>query len=276
MRFAILTLMVLGLASQPSFADSGSSGGGIDVGPGGGSLTVGLTVSFNGAPGVAAGSSSAQRPYKILSFPLYDHSITAQGLCANPAGFQGLGWNWDITVISNSTGLIVSHRIDCIALHDPDAPGPPPATAAPPQPPTIGEIWQTAGIPNPALGVSPADEGVTGLDTWVWTNGPDTIAINAAFNGWIVTGIATRTDYAFDGGDGQLRSSAIGGSLTQPAFTYVFETKGERTLRIASRWTATLTMSGPGLPPTPTSIGTATLTTGASYPIVEIRSILTR
>ncbi len=272
--------MSIGLSfANPSYGDSAGNGG-IDSGPHGGGLTVGLTVSSDGTPGVAANSPGAYRPYKIVSFPIGDHTIDAEGLCANPAGFQGLGWYWDITVISNATGSIVSHRADCIALPDPTLPGPLPATTVPAQPPTIGEIWQTAAIPNPSLSISPPNEGVTGLDTWIWTSSPDTVTINATINGWSVTGIASRIGYALDGtdgadGDGQIRYSAVGGSIEQPAFNVVFQTKGQRDLRIASRWTANLSMSGPGLPATPTDLGTATLTTQTIYPVAEIRSSLT-
>ncbi len=266
-------------ASDPPDAtvqpNGGDGGGGIHHGPGGGTLTVGLTVSMDGSPGLPASSPGLPSPYKVIATPSHDPTSPIAGLC-NPGGGINFGWIWEVRVIDTTTGALISDTPLCVALGPgtpPPGPGPIEAT-----PPTIGEIWKQVAIPQPPLELSPPDEGVTGLDTWMWSTSPATITIDAAINGWTVTGVATRTAFVFDAGegDGAALRTADGGSLAHPALSHVYETKGTYTVEVAAIWTATVTMTGPGIVARRTPIGTAWLTVSGDYPVVEVRSNLTR
>ena len=110
-----------------------------------------------------------------------------------------------VTAYDTVTGAVIGDRqITCVPIADPDAPAVPTAPTLP-EPPTIGEIWNATNIPTPSLSTSPITDGVTGLETWLWATGPDTITVTTApLNGYTVTGTATRTGYTFDFDDGPI------------------------------------------------------------------------
>ena len=81
------------------------------------------------------------------------------------------GWTWRVQVIDIATGTVVTDEPECFAFSLADGPpGPGPVGATPP---TIGEIWRTVHIPDPPLELSPPDDGVTGLATWMWSSSPE-------------------------------------------------------------------------------------------------------
>ena len=247
---------------------SGSLDGG---GSGGGALTVGLTVSSDGVVSYPASSVQAPSPYFIYTTPYISPTDPVSTLCPVPNATPPIGWILLVFVIDVKTSTIVSTTARCIPINTTA----PTATVGVLRAPTIGEVWQRVPIPMPSIGVSPAGEGVTGLPTWLWSAGPDTIAINVQLNGWRVTGTATRTSYSFDPGIGPRKVASGAGSLQHPAATFLYETKGPYTVAVSSTWTATVTMTGPGLPTRTTNIGSATLTNSRPYSVVEIRSVLT-
>ncbi|HEY3832857.1 MAG TPA: hypothetical protein VGO03_11225 [Acidimicrobiia bacterium] len=249
-------------------------GGHIGRGPHGGTLTVGLTVSLDGAPGVPAGSSHTPSPYRVVATPARDPTSPLAGLCKPDDGTMW-GWTWRVQVIDTVTNAVVSDEPECIAFSlaaGPPGPGPVGTT-----PPTIGEIWRTAHIPDPPLELSPPDDGVTGLATWMWSSSPDTIAIDATLDGWTVRGVARRAAFVFDAGDGDggAVQRGSGGSEGAPALTHMYERKGTYRVAVGTMWTATVAMTGPGLEARATSIGTAWLTVSGDYPVIEVRSNLT-
>jgi hypothetical protein len=249
------------------------NGGGIGHGPHGGTLTVGLTVSMDGTPGVPADSAAAPSPYRVTSTPASDPTSPLAGLC-NPGNGTPWGWTWRVVVTDTVTGAVVSDAPVCVAFDQ--ATGPPGPGPVGMTPPTIGEIWRTAHIPLPSLDLSPPDDGVTGLATWMWSSSPDTISINAALDGWTVRGVARRATFLFDDGETGMQRRAGAGREGAPALTHVYEAKGTYRVEVGTVWTATVAMTGPGLEARPTSIGSAWLTVAADYPVIEVRSFLTR
>lgn len=247
---------------------SDATGGGI---LGGGTLGVGLTVVVDGHPGVPAGSGTLPRPYRIVATPAYDANDPLAGLCPNAAGWSGFGWWWTLDTVDRVTGSVVATRAQCVAVPGPGTIGPGPV---PVQPPTIGEVWDQVALGVPMLRVSPAGRGVTGLDTRLWAAGPSTVRIAVAIGPWRAVGVATRVGYALDAGDGVLHVQRDGGSSTRPAFHHTFERTGRQRLVLGSVWTATVTLSGPGLPGRATPIGTAVLGVATDYPVDQIRSVL--
>ncbi len=263
----VATFGSLPATKAPTLRGAGVIGGG----PGGGTLTVGLTVSIDGSPGIPAASDQAPRPYRVVAVPAHDPTNPLAGICPSATGFAGFGWIFTVTTSDNTNGAIIAIDTRCVPLTGPLANGLPPGPA---QPPTIGEIWRTAVIPLPTLGLSPPDVGVTGLATWMWSTSAKTVVINATIDGWTVVGIAVRSGFVFDSGEGSNQNSDDGGSPTTPALVHTFETKGVETVEVGTVWIANVTMTGPGVPVRDTNIGSATLSVSADYPVVEIRSRL--
>ncbi len=257
-----------GTAAHGASPDDGRIG----QGPHGGTLTVGLTVSIDGSPGVPADSPDAPSPYRVVATPARDTTSPLAGLC-NPGNGTIWGWTWRVQVIDTATGAVVSDEPECVAFSQADGPpGPGPVGATPP---TIGEIWRSAHIPLPPLGLSPPDDGVTGLATWMWSSSPDTVSIAATLDGWTVRGVAHRSTFLFDPGDGGAVERSRGGRAADPTLAHTYERKGTYRVAVGTIWTATVAMTGPGVDARPTSIGSAWLTVSADYPVIEVRSNLT-
>ena len=144
-----------------------------------------------------------------------------------------------------------------------------------PQPPTIGEIWRSIALPVPSIGASPSARGITGLSTRVWTDGSGPVAIAVSLGGFTITGTANVIGYGvFAGEDGWI-SSAEAGAADDPAAEHTYETTGTYRLGVATRWSASAVISGPGLvTPLTIDLGTAIVTNGRDYPVVQIRSRL--
>jgi hypothetical protein len=251
-------------------------------------LGVGLLVSVpGGADGgghqtYAAGDPTAPRPVFTRAVPASSGDGGGlSNLCRTPDGPHGPafplgnGWNFYIELFATRTGAYLSTiGIVCVPL-DPDA-----AEAVPPapvvaQPPTIGEIWRAVGLPTPPVGVSPAAKGITGLPTWVWTNGSIPASVGANLLGYRITGTAHLVGYgAFPGEGGWVRSRTPG-RAGDPAFAHTYEQTGTYRLGVATLWTATAVMTGPGLDaPLTINLGTAVVTNARDYAVVQIRSRL--
>jgi hypothetical protein len=130
-------------------------------------------------------------------------------------------------------------------------------------------------LPAPHAGINPRPTGLTGLETWLWYDGPHEVAISTGVRGWIVTGRARVVEMTFDMGEGREVSSGTGGSEAEPAARYVYETKGDYEVVVTARWEADVVLTGPGLPSgRPTPIGSAVLRASESYPVQEVRGHL--
>ena len=65
------------------------------------------------------------------------------------------------------------------------------------------------------------------------------------------------------------------GTPDAPAAEHSYETTGTFRLGVATRWSASAVMTGPGLAtPLTIDLGTAIVTNGRDYPVVQIRSRL--
>jgi hypothetical protein len=185
-------------------------------------------------------------------------------LC-DAGGQPGSPWT---LIVRDLSGAIVNMEARCLAAGEP-----PPVL----QVPSIAEIWSAAmrEIPGPRPGINPRPTGLTGLETWLWYDGPREVGISTGVRGWTVTGTARVSEVTFDMGDGQEVSSATGGSEAEPAARYVYETKGGYEVVVTARWEADVVLSGPGLPGgRPTPIGSAVLRGTERYPVQEVRGLL--
>ena len=130
-------------------------------------------------------------------------------------------------------------------------------------------------MPTPPIGVSPAAKGITGLPTWVWTAGSAPVGVAVSLLGYRVTGTASIVGYGVFPGEGGWVRSATAGRAGDPAFAHVYEHTGIYRLGVATLWTATAVMTGPGLAaPVRINLGTAVVTNALDYPVAQIRSRL--
>lgn len=254
------------VVARPTRAIAGATGGGELSGN---RLTVGLSVATDGRSFTPAHHTSVQGPYYYRSYQFIPNSTFVAGSCALPTP-PGIGIVLLVEMYERATGSLIDVSARCVPAVQPGAP-----LVIPDPPPTIGEIWDAVTLPTPSLNLSPAAEGVTGLDTWLWSTSPATIAIDVAIGPWRVAGTATRTGFIFDPGEGENTTTNDGGSPQQPSALHQFEIKGNYSVAVGTTWTATVTMSGPGLVARPTPIGNALLSTAQTYQVVEIRSVLT-
>jgi hypothetical protein len=270
-RKAVLALAMAASASSPALADTyggpPQAGGGlaqdtffvgiIAPGQGGGDGTVGASDP-NGPP-----------PYRYTWIP---GGIVAGRSPGCDAGAGQPGWPHTL-LVQDLSGAIVSQEIRCVPLN-PD--GTMPAPPALPPVPSIGDIWRAAlrQIPPPGIGINPRPTGLTGLETWLWYEGPEELQVSASIGPWTVTGTARVQEVVFEMGEGRTARADRAGSESDPAARYVYETKGQYRIVATARWGADFVLTGPGLPPRPTPMGVAVLRSSEDYPVQEVRGLL--
>jgi hypothetical protein len=248
-------------------------------------LGVGLNVSIPGTSGTGHESYGAHDPNAPR--PVFTRAVPASS-GDGASGFNfcqigppdlahfplGNGWWFNIELFDTATGAYIATVDRLCVLSAAGAVGAPPAPTLP-QPPTIGEIWNAVGLPTPPVGASPAARGITGLPTWVWTAGSAPVAVGVALDGYRVTGTARVVGYGVYSGEGGWVRSNEAGAAGDPASAHTYETTGTYRLGVATLWTATAVMTGPGLAtPLTIDLGTAVVTNALDYPVVEIRSRL--
>jgi hypothetical protein len=286
MAVAMAVGMVLAMLSVPTVANAGGGEGALRGSPP--QLGVGLRVSVPGIAGTghdtyAADDPSAPRPVFERAIP----STSGGGagalgnLCTTPDGPQGPeyrlgnGWYYYIELFATATGAYLSTLgTVCVPLGPAGvvAPPPPPTLG---QPPTIGEIWKAVGLPVPAIGVSPGARGITGLPTWIWTAGSAPVAVSVSLSGFRITGTARVVGYGEFPGEGGWVRSRSGGREGRPALTHTYEQAGTFRLGVATLWSASAVLTGPGLDaPFAFDLGTAVVTNGRDYPVVSVTTHL--
>jgi hypothetical protein len=255
-----------------------SHAGGVPIGDptGGGAIngdTIIVAITAPEQNGGAGSVSTAAPP----SAPAYRYTWlppTTGGLApVDPicdAGFGAPGRPYTL-VVQDLNGAIVNMEGRCVAI-GPDGPVLP---ALPPVP-SIDEIWRAAlrQIPPPRIGINPRPTGLTGLDTWLWYEGPAELEVSTSIGPWTVTGTARVQDVVFEMGEGRTARATAPGSEANPAARYVYETKGQYTIVATARWGADFVLTGPGLPPRPTPMGVAVLRSSEDYPVQEVRGLL--
>jgi len=242
------------------------AGGGVA----GDSFFVGIIApGLSGGETVSAGDPNGPPPYKYTWIP---GGLVAGRSPGCDAGFGAPGWPYTL-LVQDLSGAIVSQEIRCVALN-PD--GTIPAPPALPPVPSIGEIWRAAlrQIPPPKIGINPRPTGLTGLDTWLWYEGPEELQVSTSIGPWTVTGKARVQDVVFEMGEGRTARADRAGSEADPAARYVYETKGRYRIVATARWGADFVLTGPGLPPRPTPMGVAVLRSTEDYPVQEVRGLL--
>jgi hypothetical protein len=201
--------------------------------------------------------------------------VAGSNICnAGTGGAIVFGWLYDVVALSIDD-VVLSDEHVCVPFPDPNDTSTPPPAPVLPQAPTIGDVWRAIALPRPVVGANPVSRGVTGLDTRLWSGGPETTQVAVATGGFRITGTARVVEYRFFTDEGYLGAAATPGDASHPAARHRFTTKGAHTLSVASVWRATATMIGPGGPaPVPLDIQVAVLTATVDYPVAEVRSRL--
>jgi len=168
-------------------------------------------------------------------------------------------------------GNVVIDRLLCVPMLDGHRPPPPP----PPLLPTLEEVWRSAQLPSPVIGIDPATRGITGLDTRIWTETGNTVTIAVTLDGYSVTGTATVVGYAVQVDDDAGTHTDNAGGPNDPIAHHIFETKGDHKVSVGVVWHGVATFDGPDLEhPITVPIGDATITATLTYPVNEVRSVL--
>jgi hypothetical protein len=158
----------------------------------------------------------------------------------------------------------------------------PPVTPPPPPPPTLAEITAIAqeAIPVPEVTLNPRVDGLTGLDTWLWHDGPTEVSATASVRGYAVTATMTAGRFYWDmDGAGldprnRLVEAAHPGSEAQPAATHLYELKGDYQVLTQVVWDGTWTFTGPGSAIASGTLPTIRATGSRAYHVAEATAVL--
>lgn len=246
----------------------------------GGRLGVGIETSTGGVVELGVGSPALPRLVTYEWTPLAagppgsleNLCNAAGGPLTGPADVV-FGWLYEVVGTARD-GRVVSDTHECVPFPDPNdrsAPPPPPDLVAP----TVGDVWRAVTLPRPVVGANPVSRGVTGLDTWIWSGGPQVAQVAVTIGAFRITGTASVVGYRFATDEGFLTATGAPGDDGHPGAIHRFARKGPHTLSVSSIWRAAVTMTGPGgVAPVPIDIDTAVLTATVDYPVVEVRSRL--
>jgi hypothetical protein len=266
--FAMLIAMWPGTAVAVGGDTGEPTGGGAVAGD---TILVGIIApgQDGGGGNVSASDPNGPAPYRYIWLPPTTGGLVPiDPIC--DAGFGAAGRPYTL-MVQDLAGNVVNMEARCV----PVGPGGPEFPQLPPVP-TIGEIWRAAlrQIPPPKIGINPRPTGLTGLDTWLWYEGPEELQVSTSIGPWTITGTARVQDVDFEMGEGRTAKANRAGSESDPATRYVYEKKGEYRVVATARWGADFVLTGPGLPSRPTPMGIAVLRSSEDYPVQEVRGLL--
>lgn len=268
-RFMVLALAIGVVAStvtpvqaspdHGAALDESGAGGFIGLNPeglhGGGIIRVGEPASTEG------GAQPARSRYRIKNGGdcIADEIENADG-SIEPV----LGTTW-LTVLADENVDGNSTIVDAVCAVE----APPP----PPPPPSPDEVWQFVPLAEAGLGINPAGDGLTGLETWLWHEGPASeVSVAPTLRGYGLVVEAKPVLYRWDMGEGSIYSSPSPGSEDQPAANHVYETKGDYEVTMEVVWEGTYEFSGFGVSNTG-SLGSVTVTRSREYHVAEARAV---
>ena len=143
--------------------------------------------------------------------------------------------------------------------------------------------------PSGETATSPITEGLTGLDTWLWYEGgteipPFTLTFTDPGSGITmeIEAWAVLEAFVWDMGDGTIVTSAVPGSADDlphsAAATHRYERKGDYTITFTAAWNGTYRWrqlpGGAWSTPIPFADNPALIATSFTYPVSEVRAVL--
>jgi hypothetical protein len=177
-----------------------------------------------------------------------------------------VGTTW-LTVLADENADGNTTIVDAVCAVD----APPP----PPPPPSPDEVWQFVPLAEARLGINPVGDGLTGLDTWLWHEGPDSgVSVAPTLRGYDLVVEARPVLYRWDMGEvpQAVYSSPSPGSEDQPVANHVYETKGDYEVTMQVVWEGSYEFSGFGVS-NRGSLGSVTVTSSRDYHVAEARAV---
>ncbi|HEV2757495.1 MAG TPA: PKD domain-containing protein [Actinomycetota bacterium] len=130
--------------------------------------------------------------------------------------------------------------------------------------------------PEPDIEVAPAEAGLTGLDSFLWTDEPPPVTATAQAGPLTVTAEARPVRYLWDFGDGNNASTSYPGrpwTRARPGnIAHLYETKGRYTIGLEVVWAARWRTNGGAW----RDLGFFTTESSAAYRVREIVAVLVR
>jgi hypothetical protein len=200
--------------------------------------------------------------------------------CANPGSRDGLSdtiRTFVTDVDTRTSPPTITHSTFC-GQYPRTVGDPAVVTPLPPIPPPEA-VFAAAGLPDPAVSISPHNQGLVGLDTWLWYEGDTEVALAPiGLGGWSVSSSMHIVEYCWDVGEGRggdVVCATRAGSEAAPAQTHIYDHHGAYTVSVSTRWEGTYTLTHPALPaPMTLPLGPGlTLTGTLPYPVIEIEAV---
>ena len=218
-----------------------------------------------------AAGNGGWTPMTDLSAAILDLSFLAGGPAPAEPGVLWVG-----ELVNPATGGTNSGYISCVGAGQPRPPLPPPL-------PTADQIWGAALTFEPEVNLDPYVRGLTGLETYMWYEGPTGDTVTITLNGYAVTATIQAVTFSWDmGGDTRtgerVHRSVLAGSADDPAASHTYATPGPVVVIHEITWTGTSVLTGPGLPAggVTVDLGQAVLATARDYDVIEVRTPLVR
>ncbi len=179
---------------------------------------------------------------------------------------------WIGELVDPVSGGTNSGYISCVGTGRGLPPLPPPI-------PTADEIWGAALTFEPQVNLDPYIRGLTGLETFMWYEGPTADTVTIGLNGYTVTASIQAARFHWDmGGDGRsgnrTYTTSQAGSADHPAASHTYALPGPVVVVHEIIWTGTSVLTGPGLPAggITVDLGQAVLATARAYDVIEVRT----
>ena len=142
--------------------------------------------------------------------------------------------------------------------------------------PEVAGAKKEETIPVPVVGISPRAEGLTGLITGLWHEGPTerSASINVAGETMTVTYRPTRFTWTMGDGSAPITRTPpeAPGSEADWAAEHTYEKKGDFTIELEVVWEGSYTRTPPGGAPETVSVPSITVTGSLDYHVIEVRS----
>ena len=176
------------------------------------------------------------------------------------------------------SGRVVQQRLRCVTDPVP-RPGGPETTPLP----AAERIWSEVPLPEPAWGLSPGLDGLTGLPTHLWDpRGGAPVSTTVDLGGFTATATARPVHYEWtmwEPDDPENRnphpivSSLVPGRESRPAAKYTYETKGDYSVTYTVTWEGSYILAGPAVNEV-VDLGTTTTSSTRRYHVTEVRAVL--
>lgn len=177
-------------------------------------------------PGEPSSNGGSARPFH------YETDFVSSGASACTDGVREVTYRvWD-----DGSGRRELVFAGCPRVHTPGAP----------TPPSVAEVRDAVGIPDPTIATNPGPKTLSGLRTDYWYTGPTERTVTVELNGFTVTASAHATSYRWQFGDGAETTTSQPGTREHPAATHAYQHRGDTTITLTVTWTGTFTFAGPG------------------------------